>query len=471
MTMRIAQKLYEKGFITYPRTDSLNLSQDALKQARTYIQKEFGDAYVPEKARLYKSEAKGAQEAHESIRPAFDGKATLASRVPQKIKLTPQEKKVYTLIWQRFLASQMQDAVQLATAVDITTQTPYALHATGTVTQFDGFTKVYPTELSENELPPLKEQEVVKEKKINPNKHTTQPPARFSDASLVKTLEEKGIGRPSTYASIISTIQERNYVEKNEQKRLEPTRTGMQVNDIIVKNFPDIVDTGFTATMEEDLDQIAVGKKDWHKTLKAFYAPFEKNLHKKMKEVKSQKTGKPTKEKCPQCGEHNLVEKNGRFGAFYACSGYPKCRFTKPMDGEEGPPQPKHTNEKCPECGAEILERIGKFGVFLACSAYPKCKFSKPKEDKNAFSVLCIKCVEGQVKEKHTKKGKLFYGCNRYPDCDFAVWDKPYVEKDKKTGKQMIIRCHKCKEKAPLVERGKNILCSNKECKYKKAEK
>lgn len=466
-TMMIAQHLYEKGFITYPRTDSLNLSQDALKQARTYIQKEIGDAYLPEKPRFYKSPTKGAQEAHESIRPAFDGKATLASRVPQKMKLTPQEKKLYTLIWQRFLASQMQDAVQLATTVDIATQTPYGLHATGVVTEFDGFTKVYPTELTEKELPPLKEGQELKAKNIDSNKHTTQPPPRFSDASLVKELEEKGIGRPSTYASIISTIQDRNYVEKNDQKRLQPTSIGTTVNDIIVKNFPDIVNTGFTATMEEDLDEIAVGKKDWHKILQAFYTPFEKNLTKKMKDVKSQKIAKPTKEKCPECGEHNLVEKNGRFGAFFACDGYPKCRFTKPKDGEEGPPQPKHTDEKCPECGKEILERIGKFGAFLACSGYPKCKFSKQKEDKNAFSAPCVKCVEGEVKEKHTKKGKSFYGCIRYPDCDFAVWDKPVVIKDEKTNKKIMRLCPNCKEKSVLVEKKSGVVCSNKECGYK----
>ena len=470
-TMMIAQHLYEKGFTTYPRTDSLNLSQDAVAQARNYIQKEIGDAYLPEKARFYKSEAKGAQEAHESIRPAFDGKTTLASRAPQKMKLTPQEKKLYTLIWQRFIASQMQDAVQLATTVEIDTQTPYGLHATGAVTEFDGFTKVYPVQLSENELPPLKEQTALKAKSIDSNKHTTQPPPRFSDASLVKTLEQQGIGRPSTYASIISTIQERNYVEKNDQKRLQPTAIGVTVNDIIVKNFSDIVNTGFTATMEEDLDKIAIGKKDWHKTLKAFYTPFEKNLTKKMKEVKSQKIAKPTKEKCPQCGEHNLVEKNGRFGAFFACEGYPKCRFTKPRDGEEGPPQPKHTGEKCPDCGEEILERVGKFGAFFACSGYPKCKFSKPKEDKNAFSVPCVKCVEGLVKEKRTKKGKIFYGCNKYPDCDFALWDKPVVVKDKQVGKDRMELCPKCKDKTALVEKKAGVVCSNKECGYKPRKK
>ena len=471
-TMQLAQGLYERGFITYPRTDSINLSGQAVAKAQEYIQAMYGEQYLPKKARIYKEKAKGAQEAHESIRPAFGRSVKLEKRSPDNLKFkSPQEKKLYTLIWQRFVASQMADAVQLSTTVVIDTGTAYGLQANGVITKFDGFTRVYPVELSENELPEIAEKEELSIKDIKPNKHTTQPPARYSDASLVKLLEEKGVGRPSTYASIISTIQEREYVERNEQKRLEPTLMGVRVNDIIVKHFPDIVDTGFTATMEQDLDKIAVGKKQWDKTLSAFYSPFEKHLNQKMEQVKSQKIAKQTKQKCPECGEHNLVEKNGRFGAFYACGGYPKCRFTQQKDGEEGPPEIKPTGEKCPKCGEEIVERIGRYGPFLACSGYPKCKFSKQKENPNAFSVPCNKCVEGIVKEKHTKKGKIFYGCDRYPDCDLAVWDKPHTQKDKKTSKQMMIMCTECKQKAPLVEKGKNIVCSNKECDYKKALK
>ena len=411
-TMMLAQNLYERGFITYHRTDSLSLSHVALAPAREYIKNKFGNAYLPHEANLYKTRSKGAQEAHEAIRP------TDPNRSPEKIKLELPQKKLYTLIWQRFMASQMTQSIFATTTIDISTETPYEFRAIGQVMKFDGFTRVYSIKTTEEQLPEVKTGEILKFKNLEKNQHFTKPPSRYSEASLVKTLEKYGIGRPSTYAMIISTIQTRNYVRKNEQKKMEPNEIGFLVNDILTENFPSIVDMDFTAKMETRLDTIAEGREKWQDLLQEFYTPFEKRLNKKYEEVQKINTDVKTDKKCPKCGKE-LVEKFGRFGKFLACSGFPDC---------------KHT---------EALEK------------------DKPKE----LDVNCPKCIQGKIVEKRTRKGKNFYGCNRYPDCDFATWDKPHIEDVAGSTKKRIAQCQKCQK--TLVEKKDKIVCSNKECDYK----
>ncbi|MDX1535666.1 MAG: type I DNA topoisomerase [Candidatus Spechtbacterales bacterium] len=417
-TMMLAQNLYERGFITYHRTDSLNLAESALSAGRAYIEKEFGSKYLPQKSRRFKTRSKGAQEAHEAIRP------TNPTKSPNKLKLEGPQKKLYTLIWQRFLASQMQPARFAATSIDISTETEYTFRSTGQVLKFDGFLKVYPIKFTEADLPELKEGEALKLKDLNKEQHFTKPPARYNEASLVKVLEKNGIGRPSTYAPIISTIQDRNYVQKNDQKRLEPTEIAFIVIDLLVEHFPQVVDLQFTATMEDELDKIAEGQKEWRKVMKDFYVPFEERLEKKYEEVEKQIPVQETDKKCTECGKP-MVKRMGRYGWFYACSGFPECKNTEPLE--------------------------------------------EKNDDGEKFELPCPKCVQGKVVIKRTRRGKNFYGCNRYPDCDFAVWDKPITEKVEGTTKERIKKCPEC-EKGVLVEKnykkGDVIKCSEKECKY-----
>ena len=413
-TMMLAQNLYERGFITYHRTDSLNLANSALENTRSYIQKKYGAPYLPPSARVYKTRSKGAQEAHEAIRPSSPEKS------PDTLKLESPQLKLYTLIWQHLVASQMTPALFASSTFDISTGTPYDFRATGSVRKFDGFTKVYPMKIEENELPALKKEEVLDLQKLEALQHFTQPPPRYSEATLVKTLEKHGIGRPSTYASIISTIQERNYVIKNEAKRLETTEIGGMVTDLLTEHFPRIIDIEFTARMEAELDEVAKGKKDWKKLLDEFYGPFEKNLENKYEEVEKKVVAEETDKKCPDCGK-TLLKRMGRFGWFYACSGFPECRHTESLENPE-----------------------------------------------NALNVHCPKCVEGKITEKRTKRGKIFYGCNRYPDCDFALWYKPVVERlEGKKDTNRIVKCPDC-ETGVLVEKKDKIVCSEKECKYVK---
>jgi DNA topoisomerase-1 len=422
--MRLAQQLYEGielgpesnvGLISYHRTDSLNLSAEALKAAQEFIKNKFGENYALANPKVYKTKNKGAQEAHEAIRP------TQASRQPDEIKqyLDQRQYKLYDLIWRRFIACQMSSAVLDATTIDIQANgslrqaqnkldSPYIFRATGSIIKFDGWLKVYPNKLKETILPSLAKEEILKLIKLLSDQHFTQPPARYTEASLVKTLEEYGIGRPSTYAPIISTIQERGYVEKNEQKRFIPTEIGFIVTDLLKENFSQIVDVKFTAYLEKDLDRIATGKQNWLAVLKEFYQPFQENLDKKYKEVKKKKLEEPTDKKCPQCGK-NLVIKLGRFGKFYACPGFPECKYTEPIINSTG--------VKCPEC------------------------------------------QKGEIIERKTKKGKTFYSCSQYPKCKFALWDKPTGEK-----------CPQCG--SLLVEtKNKKIKCSNKECDFKAIDK
>ena len=389
-TMMFAQRLYEEGLITYMRTDSLNLSEDALVQAKNFIKENFGEKYSIVESRKFKTKSKGAQEAHEAIRP------TNTSQTPESLKNKLEEKewRLYNLIWRRFLASQLPEAEIEATKTDVASGN-YLLRANGARLTFDGFLKVYPLQISENILPELRENEELKTEKVSPEQHFTEPPARYSEATLIKVLEKHGIGRPSTYAPTISTIQERGYVEKLEDKKLHPTETGKIVNKILVENFPEIVDIEFTAKIEEEFDEIAEGKKEWIPVIKEFYDPFEKHLKEKYETVKSQKTEEKTGEQCPECGKDLLI-KRGRFGKFIACSGFPDCKFTKKI-----PETP--LNIKCPKCLA---------------SPDPAARDNP-----------------GDVIRRRSKKGRWFFGCSQYPNCDFISWTLPGKENDAKVEK------------------------------------
>ncbi len=451
-TMMLAQRLYEGveldgdsvGLITYMRTDSLNLSAKFLNEAKDFINNKLGDKYY--KAQVYKAKSKGAQEAHEAIRP------TSALRTPQEIesKLDPRQFKLYQLIWQRAIACQMAPAELENSSLEITDDKQrYIFKMTGQIIKFDGFLKIYPASTKEEILPDLESQDKLDLLKIDPQQKFTQPPARYSDATLVKALEEKGIGRPSTYAPTIATIIARNYVERNDQKRLAPTDIAFVVNDLLVDHFKEIVDYDFTAEMEDDLDKIEEGTRKWQPVIKDFYTPFNKNLMTKDQELnKKDLTEEKTDEKCDKCGAE-MVIKMGRFGKFLACSNYPDCKNTINIgdNGEKEPP--KKIDEKCPDCGSDLVERHGRYGAFVGCSNYPKCKYIK-KEQAQDLNLDCPKCGKGKIATKRSRKG-IFYGCDQYPNCDFAFWGKPTGDK-----------CDKCGY--PMTETKNGSKCSNREC-------
>jgi DNA topoisomerase-1 len=398
-TMRAAQVLYEKGFITYHRSDSFNLSNLALFGAKKWILKKYGKNYWAGFLRKYKTKGR-VQEAHEAIRPTY------ANKTPESLtNLEKNQLKLYDLIWRRFVACQMAQAVFDTTTVDIKAK-DYIFRVKGQVLKFDGFLKVYPIRYQENELPELKKNDILKLIKLTPSQHFTQPPPRYTEATLIKTLEENGIGRPSTYAPVLSTVQERNYIEKNEKKRFQPTEIGTVVNNLLVNHFPKIVDINFTAKMEEDLDKIAKGKRKWVPVVKDFFNPFEKNLKQKEKEV----------------SKKDITE--------------------------------KPTDKICPKCGSPMIIRLGRYGKFYACSAFPKCKHTEPLE-KEILGIKCPGCKKGEIVPKRTKRRTIFYGCNQYPECKFALWDKPTGEK-----------CPECG--ALLIKKRGQIQCSNKECNFKK---
>lgn len=410
MTMSLAQNLYENGIITYHRTDSLSLSEQSLIAAQKFITTAYGNNYFAGAPRRFKTKSKNAQEAHEAIRP------TDPSVTPEKLtgELDKRQLKIYDLIWRRFIASQMAPAVFDSTGVDIETMpqeekksSNYTFRANGSIMKFDGFLKTYNMKFSENELPDLKKDEILDLKELISTQHFTQPPARYNDASLIKKLEELGIGRPSTYAPIISTIQDRRYVEKNEEKRFQPTEMGMKVNNMLVEHFPKIVDYQFTAKMEEEFDGIAQGKIKWMPIIKEFYEPFAEHLTEKYENVEKIKTEEPTDRICPECSG-NLVIRESRFGRFFACKNFPKCRYTEAIA--------------------------------------------------NSTGVLCPKCLEGNIIQRRTKRGKIFYSCSKYPKCEFALWQKPTGEK-----------CPKCDSLITATPKGKEN-CSNKECKKKTPE-
>lgn len=409
-TMMFAQHLYEKGFITYMRTDSLNISEDALVSASSWIKENLGEKYVLPQPRKFKTKSKGAQEAHEAIRPT-DSFKTPASL---KSSLELAEARLYELIWKRFIATQLPDAVVEATKVDIDIA-DHIFRASGARLIFDGFMRIYGMKFTENVLPELfssqggsasgGEKDLLDVNSIAPLQHFTEPPPRYNEASLIKILEKFGIGRPSTYAPTLATIQDRGYVEKDNERRLRPTETGKIVNGILVEHFPEIVDIGFTAKMEEELDEVAEGKIKWQPLIKRFYDPFSKHLEEKYESVASQKVEEKTDEICPNCGKP-MVIKRGRFGKFIACSGFPECKTTKRL------PEPS-LNMKCPTCVADT-ER----------SADP-----------------------GDVIRRRTKKGRFFFGCSKYPACDFASWTLPGSAEDIKAKEKTAAKAEK--EKAP----------------------
>ncbi len=430
-TMSIAQKLYEGveisgegyiGLITYMRTDSVRVSDEAIKEVRKYINEKISPQYLPKVPHVYKSK-KGAQDAHEAIRP------TSVFRTPELVKkdLTPDQYKLYELIWKRFVASQMKSAVLDITTADINAKN-YVFRANGNFMKFDGFLKLYEESKDEGEerpniLPDLEAGEKLFVIKIEPSQHFTQPPARYNEASLVKELEEKGIGRPSTYAPIISTIIERGYVVK-EGKALKPTELGIITNGLLVKHFPKILDVKFTALMEEELDEIEEGKISWTKVLQDFYTPFKEAMEKASVEMQKVKLEEKTDEICEKCGSP-MVVRQSKYGPFLACSNFPKCRNTKdlPRKGEEKiediPP--------CEKCGSPMEVKRSRYGLFLACTNYPKCKNTR-----SILKKIGVKCpmpdCDGEIVEKRTKKGRIFYSCSNYPKCQFSSWQKPLVE-------------------------------------------
>jgi len=495
-TMMIAQRLYEGvdlgeegtvGLITYMRTDSTRVSNDAIAEVREHIGKEYGKEFLPENPNTFKSK-KDTQDAHEAIRP------TSASRNPEEIKqyLQEDEYKVYKLIWQRFVASQMNPAVFDQTTVEIDAKSggiDYRFRVTGSVLKFEGFLKVYEEskdskdeedEALKHKLPALIEGQKLALKALDTEQHFTEPPPRFNEASLVKELEERGIGRPSTYSAILSTIQERQYVQKVGGKFI-PTEIGLVVTDLLVENFKDIFDLQYTARLEEELDEIEDGKEQWKTALAEFYVKFEKDLHyaeKHMENVKRME--KPTDEKCERCGsplvikwgKHGsfyacssydktdpnsctftkenpidlpdldsadlqettqeeycencgrpMVLKRGRFGQFMACTGYPDCKTTRRLDQAKKVPDIP-LDEKCPQCGRNLLIRHGRFGEFVSCSGYPECKYVK----QNLIGVKCPECKDGDIAEKKARRGNFFYGCTNYPDCEFTSAFKPVAE-------------------------------------------
>ena len=457
-TMMLAQQLYEgidlgpdgsHGLITYMRTDSVNLSKDFTNEAQGVIKEQFGADYAHKETRAFKAKSKLAQEAHEAIRP------TSALRTPENVQpyLDARQLKLYTLIWNRAIASQMADAALRQTSIDISTpKKDFTFRASGSVVKFPGFLKLYPDSIKESLLPEIAENDPLTAHEIKPEQHTTEPPARYTEATLVKELEELGIGRPSTYAPTMSTIQARNYVEK-EERRFAPTEMGTLVNDVLVEHFPDIVDYDFTAKMEDDLDEIANEHKPWAPIIKAFYQPFKKNLMKKEEEVsKKDLTEESTDESCEKCGKP-MVIKMGRFGKFLACSGFPDCKNTKEVNGDGAIEEPETTDEKCGDCGKPMQIKHGRYGKFLGCTGYPDCKGIKRIE--NSTGVKCTNCDKGEMVERRSKRGKTFYGCNQYPECKTALWSKPTGEKCSACGSLMVF--------------GKNDThaCSNSECSFK----
>ncbi len=471
-TMMLAQRLYEGvelgegdvvGLITYMRTDSTRISNDALDEVRGFIVEKYGKDFLPDHANIYKTK-KAAQDAHEAIRP------TSMANTPENVApfLEKDALKLYDLIWKRFVACQMTSAVFDQTTFNIQASS-YDLRATGSVLKFAGFISVYmegkdegnaeEDDEAEKTLPDLAEGESLKLHEIIPEQHFTQPPPRFTEASLVKELEEKGIGRPSTYASILSVIQDKKYATKQEGK-FYPSELGKIVNKLLTENFPDILNVQFTAKMEEELDEVEEGKIAWTQALTDFYGPFSQTLQKakvNMKDIKRQEIA--TEFACEKCGKP-MVVKWGRHGEFMACSGYPECKSTKEIQRGEGgkitPQETPTTDEKCEKCSSPMIVKRGRFGVFLACSAYPNCKSTKAI----SIGVNCPEC-NSPLAERRSKRGKSFYGCTGYPKCTFALWDKPLNEACPQCGSKYLLQKYSKKD-------GAKIKCPNKECDYEK---
>ncbi|MHB8764060.1 MAG: type I DNA topoisomerase [Deferrisomatales bacterium] len=474
-TMGVAQRLYEgvdvegqpQGLITYMRTDSTRLAADAVDACRDYVLQAYGAEYLPEKPVVYRAK-KGAQDAHEAVRP------TSMEYPPERVKphLEPEHFKLYKLVWDRFVACQMRPALYDQTTFDVEGG-PYLFRATGSILKFKGFTAVYEEGVDDPKaddgeedegrvLPNLAEGDALELRSLEPGQHFTQPPPRFTESTLVKELEDKGIGRPSTYAQILSTLRDKGYVEMVE-RRFAPTDLGEIVTGLLVENFPQVLDVGFTAQMEAELDGVEEGTREWRDLLKNFYGPFSHTLEKageQMENVKARE--EPTDVSCDVCGQQMMI-RWGRNGFFLACSGYPECRNTKEFrrraDGSVEVDVGERTGEACPECGADLVVKMGKFGRFLACATYPACRFTRPV----GTGVPCPRdgCT-GELVEKRSKRGKVFFACNRYPACDHALWDRPVARP-----------CPVCASPF-LVEKtgrqGTSVRCPKRGCGYKEEE-
>ena len=483
-TMQLAQHLYEGvelgsegsvGLITYMRTDSTRVSVDALAAVRQHIQAQFGKNYLPTKPNSFRSK-KGAQDAHEAIRP------TALEYTPERVRRYMRRDmfQLYSLIWDRFVASQMVPAVYDQTVFEIPVREA-VFRATGQQIKFDGFMKVYiegrderaaqangedesetPEDLA-GMLPDLQKGDALVLLSMEPRQHFTQPPPRYTQASLIKELDERGIGRPSTYAAIISNILDREYVLQSENRSLAPTDLGFLVTDLLVESFPDILNVEFTAGMEDELDKIEDGKEKWTRAMKRFYTPFSRDLkkaEKEMRDVKRQEV--PTDIACDKCGAM-MVIKWGRNGEFLACPQYPECKNTKNFkrseSGEIGIVAEEEVDETCEQCGRPMLLRWGKFGKFLGCSGYPECKNIQPLEKPTDIGVKCPECKEGNLKERKSRWGKVFYGCDQYPECKFASWDKPLPTPCPKCGSPILVE--------KITKRsGRTHRCYKKECGY-----
>ncbi|MGN8412918.1 type I DNA topoisomerase [Helicobacter pylori] len=460
-TMSIAQKLYEgvatpqgvMGVITYMRTDSLNIAKEALEEARNKILKDYGKDYLPPKAKVYSSKNKNAQEAHEAIRP------TSIILEPNALKdyLKPEELKLYTLIYKRFLASQMQDALFESQSVVVACEKG-EFKASGRKLLFDGYYKILGNDDKDKLLPNLKENDPIKLEKLESNAHVTEPPARYSEASLIKVLESLGIGRPSTYAPTISLLQNRDYI-KVEKKQISALESAFKVIEILEKHFEEIVDSKFSASLEEELDNIAQNKADYQQVLKDFYYPFMDKIEAGKKNIISQKVHEKTGQSCPKCGGE-LVKKNSRYGEFIACNNYPKCKYVKQTENAND----EAKQELCEKCGGEMVQKFSRNGAFLACNNYPECKNTKSlKNTPNAKETIeGVKCPEcgGDIALKRSKKGS-FYGCNNYPKCHFLSNHKPinkrcekchYLMSERMYRKKKAHECIQCKERVFLEE-------------------
>ncbi|MDD5329096.1 MAG: type I DNA topoisomerase [Sulfuricella sp.] len=466
-TMRVAQQLYEGidtgggavGLITYMRTDSVNLANEALAEIRDYIAGKFEPDYLPKQPVQYKNKSKNAQEAHEAIRP------TSILRTPDSVRafLTADQAKLYEMIWKRTLACQMSPAKFDTVSLDLAVADDATLfRASGQTLVFPGFIAVYQEseddqeEEGESKLPPLEKGEVVALDKLYGEQHFTQPPPRYTEASLVKDLEEHGIGRPSTYASIISTLQAREYVVLD-KKRFFPTDVGSVVNKFLTEHFTRYVDYDFTAKLEDQLDVISNGDKEWIPVLADFWKGFSQQIDEKKNIERKDITHEQLDEACPKCGKP-LSVRLGKRGKFVGCSGYPECDYTRSMDGEVKPDEPVVVEGRlCPKCDSPLHIKSGPYGKFIGCSAYPKCKFIEPLEKPRDSGVVCPECKKGSLIERKSRYGKMFYSCNTYPDCKYAVWNPPIAENCPKCGWPVLtIKTTK--------RRGTEKVCPQKEC-------
>ena len=471
-TMSIAQKLYEgvtveggmTGLITYMRTDSVNLAESALYSIKEKVIELFGRNFSLKTPRRYKQKSKNVQEAHEAIRP------TDISLTPGEIRsyVTPDQFKLYDLIWKRTLASQMAPALLDSVSVDIMAKASYLFKATGSSIKFPGFMRVYiegeddGSDEKKGMLPQLVNDQVLTLIALIPEQHFTQPPPRYTEATLVKTLEEYGIGRPSTYATIIDILRSRNYV-KTVDRRFFPEDLGMTVSKLLVNHFPRYVDYQFTAQMEEELDEIARGEISWKPVVRNFWKPFINLIDRKDSELKkSDIISEETEEVCPQCGEH-LIIKLGRYGKFYGCKGYPQCKYVRPLyDKEEKvSDQGDSGEERCEKCGKPMIIKEGRYGKFLACSGYPQCKSTRTLNKSISLGICCPECTQGEIVEKRTRQGKLFYGCSNYPQCSFASWHKPVDESCPRCGSPILVEKESTRD-------GVILRCIKKGCNYKK---